>query len=124
MTDSSRPWLLQPGYDSRRNMKGNPKGRSLNNFLQIAVEGFLKTSEGERITYKEALVRVLLRKALAGESWAHNLIWDRIEGRVPLPLALSARPPEAEPIAAEIVSDLDKISQPQIPLDEKKDDGA
>ena len=75
--------LFKKGPDPKRNMKGRPRGMSLNDHLQRAIEELGGKIGGKDMTHKELIVRVLIAKAEKGEPWAHHIIWERIEGPVP-----------------------------------------
>jgi hypothetical protein len=55
---------------------GNPGGRRALP-LTKALVGRVTTEQAEQ------LAQNLLAKALAGESWAMQMVWDRLEGKVP-----------------------------------------
>jgi hypothetical protein len=66
------------------NPKGRPKeGQSWAGMLDDIGREQVKTLDknGKKISKKEAICRVLYRKAAEGEQWAVNALMDRIDGR-------------------------------------------
>jgi hypothetical protein len=70
---------FQPNNNA--NPKGKPKGRT---FTTIMREMALELGEGEPKggkTKKQLIIEKLLVKAVRGERWAVELLWERLEGK-------------------------------------------
>lgn len=78
-----RPYYFKKGNPGG---PGRPKNKSLYETLRENLNKKMKLQGGKEITKMEAVIKVLVNEALKGESWAHTIIWDRIEGRVPTPI--------------------------------------
>jgi hypothetical protein len=62
--------------------EGNQNARKRNRMLTDALKREL-TQNPEDV---KAVARKLIDSAKAGDSWAQNLIWDRLDGKVPQPI--------------------------------------
>jgi len=71
----------KPGQSG--NPGGMQKGKSLTAVLRELLD---QIPEGDNKKLKEAVVKALLRKALTGDTRALDIIFDRTEGKVTLPI--------------------------------------
>ncbi|GAG25610.1 unnamed protein product, partial [marine sediment metagenome] len=62
---------------------GRPKGKSLTKVLRELLEEIPK---GDTAKLKERIVKALLDKALRGDTRALDIIFDRTDGKVTLPI--------------------------------------
>jgi len=76
---ADKPWLWKPGQSG--NPKGRPKkGLTLTDKLRTALAA---PGAGQGTKADEIVARVT-ELAMAGEKWAVELIWTRLEGRLPV----------------------------------------
>jgi hypothetical protein len=72
-----------------KGQSGNPRGRvpgPLKLNLTALLEAELRRPvRGTDIPQAEQLVHVVMQRALAGERWAAQLVWERVDGRVAQP---------------------------------------
>ncbi len=73
--------VIQPGQVL--NPGGRPKGKSLTKVLRELLEEIPK---GDTAKLKERIVKALLDKALRGDTRALDIIFDRTDGKVTLPM--------------------------------------
>ncbi len=89
--DKSRA-LIEQTKDTRfqlgesGNPGGRPKGKSLTAVLRELLEQIPK---GDTAKLKERIVKALLDKALRGDTRALDIIFDRTDGKVSLPLEVT-----------------------------------
>ena len=70
--------VLNPG--------GRPKGKSLTAVLRELLN---QIPQGDNKELKEAVVKALIKKALTGDTKALDIIFDRTDGKVSLPLEVT-----------------------------------
>ena len=80
--DKLQQW--QPGQSG--NPGGRPKGTSLTSVLRELLDQIPK---GDTAKLKERIVKALLDKALRGDTRALDIIFDRTDGKVSLPLEVT-----------------------------------
>ena len=87
--DPRRSNPFRKGPDPRRHTHGqiNKKALAFNRSLRdlLIAEGLCKHTDAKtQVTLKKAewMTKVVWGAALTGESWAVQLIWERIEGKV------------------------------------------
>ena len=73
--------VIQPGQVL--NPGGRPKGTSLTAVLRELLNQIPK---GDNKELKEAVVKALIKKALTGDTRALDIIFDRTDGKVTLPI--------------------------------------
>lgn len=61
---------------------GNQNARKRTRMLTDALKRELTQNPDE----VRAIAQTLIESAKAGDSWAQNLIWDRLDGKVPQPV--------------------------------------
>lgn len=71
----------KPGQSG--NEGGRPKGKSLTAVLRELLN---QIPQGDNKELKEAVVKALIKKALTGDTHALDIIFDRTDGKVSLPL--------------------------------------
>jgi hypothetical protein len=62
--------------------EGNQNARKRNRMLTDALKRELTQNPDDVVK----VARKLIDSAVAGDSWAQNLIWDRLDGKVPQPV--------------------------------------
>lgn len=72
---------FMPGQSG--NPGGRPKGKSLTAVLRELLN---QIPQGDNKELKEAVVKALIGKALTGDTRALDIIFDRTDGKVSLPL--------------------------------------
>lgn len=75
---------FKPGESG--NPGGRPKGKSLTAVLRELLN---QIPQGDNKELKEAVVKALIKKALTGDTRALDIIFDRTDGKVSLPLEVT-----------------------------------
>ncbi len=70
------------------NPGGRPKGKSLTAVLRELLD---EIPRGDTAKLKERIVKALLDKALKGDTKALDLIFERADGKITLPVELTER---------------------------------
>ena len=81
IAEAGKPYQFQPGQSG--NPGGMKKGQSLTAVLRELLEQIPK---GDTAKLKERIVKALLDKALRGDTKALDIIFDRSDGKVTLPI--------------------------------------
>ena len=79
------------------NLSGRPKGTSLTSVLRELLDQIPK---GDNKKLKEKIVKALLDKALTGDTRALDIIFDRTDGKVALPLDVAVEIQKIEYVPA------------------------
>lgn len=94
------PQLWKKGQSG--NPSGRPKGSTLLTDLTTELNKLYRIPDSNKvITKKKAVISALVDMAIAGDMKAQTIIWERLHGRVPLPLQGT----DESPIKITIVND-------------------
>ncbi len=83
LIEQTKDTRFKPGESG--NKGGRPKGQSLTAVLRELLEQIPK---GDTAKLKERIVKALLDKALRGDTRALDIVFDRTDGKVSLPVEL------------------------------------
>jgi hypothetical protein len=104
----------------QKGQSGNPKGRPrkdvcLTSLVKEELEKIAKNPDGSpmkdangkvvKMTYYDLLARAIVRGAIKGKTVALKELWDRIDGRVPLPISN----PDGSPVTHFSDEQIDKM---------------
>jgi hypothetical protein len=108
----------QPGGGAPKGNTNYTKGRPMIDALRrLVLQGVSGKFNGNGEVLRECAL-TLLEQARAGEAWAQHLLWDRLDGKVPQPLAVSD--PDGAPLFSTIqrvIIDQIATEQPALPDD-------
>lgn len=79
-TSGLRPW--KPGQSGNPN--GRPKTKPATDELKAQLDAARDVGDG---TDLRAIISEVKRRAANGEQWAVQLVFDRLDGKVPQPIA-------------------------------------